>query len=366
MGEMGDAGGELRQQGPENPPDNWSDGALFRRTLVVAAAVGTAIILWKLTDLILLLAASALVAFIFFKITLFLERRLKLPFALALLLAVVLPLVFLMVAFGIFGTMMATQFMILGEQLPKAWADLQQWLHTTELGREILQRSGAFMPEGARVIAFAQSFIGGIGTAITALVVIIVAGVYLAAQPRLYGMGVLRLLPPAKRQRALQISRTVAESLSAWLKAQGLSMLFIGIFTGISLSIVGIPAAPALGVIAGICEFVPYLGTIMVAIPAIILGFAQGTDTGIWTVIALVVVQQVQGNVVTPLIQSRVAELPPALTIFSLFAFGIIMGPMGVILATPLTMVAVSLTRELVRYPADKQPKGAAALPQDG
>lgn len=341
-------------QPPEPASTPLSDSALFRRTLVVAAGAGTAVILWKLTDLILLLAASALVAFIFYKFTLLLERRLKLPFALALLLAVVLPLGFLVASFGIFGTMMATQFAILGEQLPKAIADVQLWLHTTSLGREILQRGTTLMPEGSRIIAFIQSFIGGLGTAITALVVIVVAGVYLAAQPRLYGMGVLRLLPPEKRQRAKTIANTVAESLSAWLKAQGLSMLFIGVFTGITLSIIGIPAAPALGIIAGICEFVPYLGTIMVAIPAVILGFAQSTETGIWTIIALVAVQQIQGNVVTPLIQSQVAELPPALTIFSLFAFGIIMGPMGVILAAPLTMVAVALVRELVRYPGDE------------
>lgn len=328
-----------------------TDGQLFRKTLIVSAGIGTAVILWRLTDLILLLLASALVAFIFYKFTLWLERKMKLRFTIALILAVLLPLLFLIVAFGIFGTMMATQFAILGEQLPEAVAYVQDWLRTTTIGQEILSRVGSLMPEGSRIIAFVQGFIGGIGTALTALVVVLVAGIYLAAQPRLYGMGVLNLLPPDTRARALKVSHAVAESLSAWLKAQGLAMIFVGIFTGIALSIIGIPAAPALGVIAGLCEFVPYLGTIMVAVPAVILGFAQSTEIGIWTVVALVAVQQVQGNVVTPLIQSRMSELPPALTIFSLFAFGIIMGPMGVILAVPLTVVGVTLVRQFVDYP---------------
>jgi len=118
----------------------------------------------------------------------------------------------------------------------------------------------------------------------------------------------------------------------------------------VALSLVGLPAAPAIGLVAGICEFVPYLGTIVVAIPAIILGFSINPETGIWTIIAIVVIQQVQGNIVTPLVQSSLAELPPALTIFSLIAFGVLLGPMGVILAVPLTVVGLTLVKELMPY----------------
>jgi predicted PurR-regulated permease PerM len=102
--------------------------------------------------------------------------------------------------------------------------------------------------------------------------------------------------------------------------------------------------------VAGLCEFVPYLGTIVVAIPSIIIGFSISPETGIWTIIAIVLVQQVQGNIITPLVQSSMAEIPPALTIFSLIAFGVLLGPMGVILAVPLTVVGLALLRELVRY----------------
>jgi predicted PurR-regulated permease PerM len=140
------------------------------------------------------------------------------------------------------------------------------------------------------------------------------------------------------------------DAVSGWLKAQGVSMVFVGIFTGVALGLVGIPAAPALGLVAGLCEFVPYLGTIVVAVPAILIGFSISPETGIWTIVVIVIVQQVQGNIVTPLVQSSMAELPPALTIFSLIAAGILLGPMGVILAVPLTVVAQTLVKELVHY----------------
>ncbi len=335
---------------PEKSRGPVTDFTIFRRTLVVAAAIGFAVVLWRLTDLILLLLASALVAFIFYKFTALIQRRLKLPFPPALAMAVIVPSLFLIFVFAAFGSLMADQFALLFEQLPDALAVVQDWLKSSTYGQEIAARAGSFMPEGSRIVAVLQAIASSLGTVATSLVVVLVAGIYLAAQPRLYGEGVLHLIPPHARQKTVVTVRAVAEAMSSWLKAQGVSMIFVGAFTGIALSMVGIPAAPAIGLVAGICEFVPYLGTIVVAIPSILIGFSISPETGVWTIIAIVVVQQIQGNIVTPLVQSSMAELPPALTIFSLIASGVILGPMGVILAVPLTVVAQTLVKQLVNY----------------
>lgn len=344
---------------------NISDAQLFRQTMVVAAAIGFAIILWRLTDLIMLLLAGALVAFIFFRIALMIQTRLHLPFAVSLTLAVLLPLAFLLFVFWAFGSMMASQFGILFEQLPGAFTFAQTWLQTSSIGREIMSRIGTFIPDGSRIMSIIQLIVANIGTVLTALVVVLVAGVYLAAQPRLYGRGLLALIPPHARPRAVKTVKAVATAIGHWLKAQAVSMAFVGLFTGVALSIVGLPAAPAIGLVAGICEFVPYLGTIVVAIPAVILAFSESTQQGVWTIVALLVVQQVQGNVVTPLVQSHMAELPPALTVFSLIAAGVLLGPMGVILAVPMTVVGLVLVKELVHYPAPQQVEEAVkSLPE--
>ena len=123
-----------------------TDLTIFRRTLVVAAGIGFAVILWRLTDLILLLLASALVAFIFYKFANLLQHRLRLPFPAALTLAVLLPSLFLVFTFALFGNMMAAQFAILFNQLPQAWADLQAWLLTTPFGREAIESASSFVP----------------------------------------------------------------------------------------------------------------------------------------------------------------------------------------------------------------------------
>jgi predicted PurR-regulated permease PerM len=343
-----------------------TDGALFRRTLVVAAAIGFAVVVWRLTDLIMLLLAASLVAFIFYKIAERVERWTRLPFPFALTIAVVVPTLFLLGVFWAFGSMMASQFAILFDQIPDAVATLEDWARNTPVGRDIVANARNYLPDGSRIVGVLQTILGNIGTVVTTFVVVLVAGIYLGAQPRLYGVGILKLVPPHARARTVATTRAVAEAISAWLKAQGVSMAFVGVFTGIALAIVGVPGAPAIGLVAGICEFVPYLGTIVVAIPSIILGFTISPETGIWTIVALVVVQQVQGNIVTPLVQSRMSELPPALTIFSLIAAGVLLGPMGVILAVPLTVIGLTLVKELVTHrPTPPTDTSAVLLPEE-
>jgi predicted PurR-regulated permease PerM len=176
-------------------------------------------------------------------------------------------------------------------------------------------------------------------------VLVLIGGLYLAAQPTLYQGGLLRLVPDTSRKNVAETLDAVTVSLRNWLKGQALGMLFVGVATGIGLWLVGVPAAFAIGLVAGLAEFVPYLGILVAGIPAIILGFGQGVETGIWTLVVLVAVQQIQGNLVMPLLQNRMVDLPPALTIFGIIAAGILFGVAGVLLATPLTIVVLVLVR---------------------
>jgi len=122
------------------------------------------------------------------------------------------------------------------------------------------------------------------------------------------------------------------------------------------------------GLVAGLAEFVPYLGILVAGIPAIILGFGQGVETGIWTLVVLVAVQQIQGNLVMPLLQNRMVDLPPALTIFGIIAAGILFGVAGVLLATPLTIVVLVLVRRwyLGEDKSEVLESGDAAEPAPG
>jgi predicted PurR-regulated permease PerM len=214
----------------------------------------------------------------------------------------------------------------LSQRLPEAWAAVQLRLQHSTLGVQILDRAQEFAPTGKTIVDWLTTALAIGGGIISGLAVVLVGGLYLAAQPGLYGGGLMRMIPEKARAQTQETFDAISASLRGWLKGQALGMVFVGIGTGVGLAIVGVPAAPAIGLVAGFAEFVPYLGTIIAGVPAIILGFSQGTDTGLWTIAVLVIVQQIQGNVVMPLLQNRMVDLPPAITIFGIIAAGILLG----------------------------------------
>jgi predicted PurR-regulated permease PerM len=336
------------------PPASRSDlVGTFRTTLAVMAGIGVALGTWQLHQLLLLLFASVLAAQMFHDFALLLKRRLRLPFGIALGLAVVLPLVALVVIFGLFGTLMVEQFGLLAKQLPASIRSMEAWLASSDTGRQIIESIRNYAPQVDTVVDLVQSGLANLGSGVSQLVIVLVAGVYLAAQPDLYLNGLIHTLTRLGTRHVAATLDAIHTALGAWLKAQAVSMAFVAVGTAIALWLVGLPSAIAIGFVAGLCEFVPYLGVILVSLPATLIGFSLGVETGIFTIIALVVIQQLQGNVVGPMAQGKLADLPPALTIFSLIGFGVLFGVLGVILAVPMTVVAMVLFR---RAMADTPP----------
>ena len=338
----------------ETRPERTFDRRIFKATVIVLATAGAAYLMWRLVDLLLLLFACALTALILVTITNLIRRRVKIPYGAALSLAVVLIVTVLGGAFWFFGAEMTAQFSDLIQRLPAAWAAVQIRLQQSEMGALVLARAHEFAPSSQNIVALLTDALAIGGGILSGMAVVIVGGLYLAAQPRLYGGGLIRLIPAKAQARSIETFEAVATSLRGWLKGQALGMIFVGVGTSIGLAVVGVPAALAIGLVAGLAEFVPYLGTFVAVIPATILGFSQGTETGVWTLVVLIGVQQLQGNLVMPLLQNKMVDLPPALTIFGLIAAGMLLGPVGVLLATPLTVVALVLVRRL--YLNDDEP----------
>lgn len=320
---------------------------VFRATAIVLATAAAAYVLWLLVDLLLLLFACALVSLILLTITNAIRRRAGLPFAVALGLTVLGLLALIGGAVVFFGATMQSEFAELATRLPAAWANVQARLAASPVGASMLERAQGLAPTGQTIVNAATIALAAIGGALSGLAIVLVGGLYLAAQPTLYSVGLLRLFPRRTQGRAAETLDAIAVSLRNWLKGQALGMLFVGVGTGLGLWLVGVPAAWAIGLVAGLAEFVPYAGIILAGIPAVVLGFGQGTDTGLWTIGVLLAVQQLQGNLVMPLLQNRMVDLPPAITIFGIIAAGILFGVAGVLLATPLTIVVLVLVRRL-------------------
>jgi predicted PurR-regulated permease PerM len=333
------------QSAPTPAPRDSLERRVFRASVVVLATGVAAYVLWMLVDLLLLLFACSLVALILLTITNAIRRRTRLPFGVALALSVLGLVAVLAGAFTFFGTTLQGEFAELAQRLPTAWADVQARLAQSPTGAAMLERAQGLAPSGQSLVNAATTALAAVGGAVSGLAIVLVGGLYLAAQPRLYQGGLLRMIPDRSRSQVAETLDAVTVSLRNWLKGQALGMLFVGVATGLGLWLVGVPAAWAIGLVAGLAEFVPYLGILVAGIPAIVLGFGQGTDTGLWTIAVLIAVQQIQGNLVMPLLQNRMVDLPPAITIFGIIAAGILFGVAGVLLATPLTIVVLVLVR---------------------
>jgi predicted PurR-regulated permease PerM len=166
--------------------------------------------------------------------------------------------------------------------------------------------------------------------------------------PDLYRRGFLRLIPPGYRSVATSVLDDARQSLRHWLIGQTLIALYIGITSGIVFWLLGLPHAAALGLIAGLLEFVPYIGGLIASMPALLVALSTGDPwMFLWVALACLVIQQLEGNLLSPLIQQWAVRLPAVVGLFAMIALGTIFGPLGVLLATPLTVVTIVLVKHL-------------------
>ena len=316
--------------------------AIFVTLVIVLLAFAA----WHLSFVLLLAFLGVLIAVLLRQLALILSRHMPLsPSAGVLVVALAIAG---LVALGIMflGPRVLVQVELVSDSLPGAVARFESLLRQYSWGQTLLERVPA---EEERPDWNILGTIGGtVSTVIAVLanvVIVITVAIFLALDPRLYVRGILHLVPLDARPRAAEILDALGQALWRWLLGQGLAMTFVGVLAAVGLWLIGVPLALALGVIAGLLDFIPYVGPWLGAAPAVLLALAQGPTEAIWTAVLFVVIQQIEGNILIPVIQKRASSLPPVLTVLAVVVFGVLFGFMGVFLATPLLLVVIVLVR---------------------
>ena len=197
----------------------------------------------------------------------------------------------------------------------------------------------------------AVSTAAGVGltlaTALSLGLVVLIATIYMVIRPEPWVEGFVSLFPAAWRQRAREVLWEMYHAVQRWFIGQLTAMSFIAVFWAISLSIIGVPFALLLGIFSGLISFIPYVGaTISVVVP-LLLALVSDPFKAVYVILAFIIIQQIEGNILQPVLMSRAVDLHPALVVFAILTMGTLFGIVGVFVAVPLVAALQVLVREL-------------------
>nr|WP_283773504.1 AI-2E family transporter [Altererythrobacter sp. KTW20L] len=272
---------------------------------------------WQLRSLLLLFFGAVLIAVIFRSIARPIRRFTKAPDGLAVALAVLAVTGVLAGASWMFGSEVSAQVRTLTEALPDAWRVIERRISEWALAESVEDMLGSAIPSGSGVLSGLSRFVLSFGSGLADILVVMVGGIYLAAQPQLYRRGALQLFPPQRRELAGKAFDESGRALRLWLKGQLISMVIVGLLVGVGLWLIGVPSALALGLLAALLEFIPLVGPILAALPALLIALALGPQTALWVLGLYLIVQQIEGNILQPVVQQYAVDLPAVTLLFS-------------------------------------------------
>ena len=317
----------------------------FTRTVIVVLVALVPVLVWFLFDVILIVIGAVLVAVLLRLVAEPFVRWARFPEMIALVCSGFLTAAVVAVACYLFGTQVDAELTDVMQRANSGVTTIMHQLQASPSGKVILQHiqgGGGFSFPSFLRSAFSLSI-----SFLEAVVITVIGGFYLAAQPALYRSGLGKLFPRRMREEANETIDDIGVALRLWLIGQLIQMLLIGALTTAAVWFVGLPSPLALGVIAGLAEFVPYIGPLIASVPAILVASTQGPNVVLWTVIAYLAIHQIEGNLVVPLIQRQLIFIPPAVMLLGIVTILFVFGGASVIFAGPIAVIVFIATKKL-------------------
>ncbi len=324
-----------------------STAEFTRRVVIAVSILGVAVIIARISDVLLLMFAGCILAIILRALASLLERITPLRGTAALVASTLLLLVLIVGFATLFGWRVAEQLADLTHAVARAWHHLRGALESSAVGRAFLHRVATSAGDAVPALGGLKHAASGTFGALADIVIVLFTALFVAADPGLYQRGLVALLPASAPRPAMELVGAMIKALRQWLAGVLLAMLCVGVITFIGLSLLRVPLAASLGVLAGALEFVPYVGPIASAVPALLIGFAASPTLALEVGALFLLVHVIEGYVLVPLIQRKAVSLPPALGLGAVVVFGTLFGPLGVVLAHPLTVSALVAVRKL-------------------
>ncbi|SMO73466.1 AI-2E family transporter [Gracilimonas mengyeensis] len=325
--------------------------------LIVVSITLLLMFVGRAIDTLLVIFAGILLGVIFRAARDFIYKKTGLPKSLSLT-GVVLFVVSLFMGMAyLLGPRVYQQGQMLYEEVPEKWEEIKVQIRPYGWGKELAQENPHFRDffedetdqtgEDYDMTKSILNFFGNLTTITAAFFLIFITAIYIAAEPKLYTEGFIRLFPPGRRQRVNEIIDEISLTIQRWLVGQVFSMLILGTLTTLGLWLLGMPYPLLLGIFTALMTFIPNLGPIIAAIPTLLLAITEGIELTIYVAIFYTFVQCVEGYFITPMIHRRAISVPPVLIITCQFLFYYLLGFLGVLLAMPLVACGMIIVKRL-------------------
>ncbi len=321
-----------------------------RHAFVVLILVAGALFLWQIADVLLLAFTGVLLAVFFRGLASLISRYVPISVGWALPLVAIMLITIIVLFVLLAGPSINKQFSQLTETLPNSVDQVRQLLSQYSWAQYMYEQMTPKEWSASRSLNLFSRITGAASSAftvITNIIIIVSTAIYFSINPDSYKHGIVLLAPRSKSARVAEALEMSAHVLRKWLIGKAVAMLFVGVATWFGLWLIDVPLAFLLGIVSGLLDFVPYLGPIAAAVPAVLIALTAGWTTASYAVLVFVIVQQLEANVITPIAQREAASLPPALVVLAVVAFGLVFGLLGILIATPLTVVALVFIRML-------------------
>ncbi len=297
--------------------------------------------LGKLIDVLLLIFSAVLLAVAVTGVRCIIEHRTPLSAGWSLAATYLLIIVVTAGAVAVIWPQLSEQIPKFVDQVPRAFerlgdvADQMPWIEEAIEDAGNGDNGGTGFDIPSQLLGIFSTTLG----AIASISLIVLIAIYLTLSPTSYVNNLLILVPRPRRKRAAELMEAQAKSLRFWLLGRLASMVFVGLFAWIGLMILGVPMAFTLGLIAGLATFIPYIGPILGAIPALMVALLEGPVMVLYVAILYFVVETAESSLIYPMATEKAVHVSPAYTVIIQLAGGVVAGIPGVILATPLAVV---------------------------
>jgi predicted PurR-regulated permease PerM len=340
---------------------------LVRREMAKAAVwfgIGLAILgVIVLGQPLLLIVGGAIFAVFLDGGTRLLGRYLPIPRGWRLLLVLILGFGFLGWVFWFAGTTIAAQFEALRAVVTAQFDRLMDF--ASSLGLVDAQPTN-WRSQLLGGVGRLTSAVGSVIGAVASVIAMIVIGIFLASEPRLYDRGIAWMLPLRHRAGFYRIAEHVGYTLRRLLFGRLIAMVFEGVFAWFLLTIGGVPMAGLLGLVTGVLAFIPNIGAITSGVLMIAVGFSASYGQGIWCIVVYFLVHNVDAYVVVPYVARRTVDLAPAVLLAMQLLMAALFGILGVLFADPILATLKVVLIDLSHQQAREEGQGAELVDGEG